>query len=278
MSNIKNSSFYDSGQIFKEVHDLHGKTLRVSDSRSVVGQFFTHFKVEYTINNLPSRVTYYRGTLPHRTSIGCISDVDGSLNETYVLIYSAPDDKKYHLWFNVDDTGTAPVVENSTPIEIPINANDDALVIAMAISLVINSMYKSEFTVSRNNSVVDISTVGLGVTTNSSDVGTGFSIVNTSGTQEQISDIKIQYDGSNPIYKGQILKNYIFNVFSGQFELKEDLSASEEVIWDEISTTFPADNQELYTYKRNSINVQETLVTYSDSTKKKILSVQKTRL
>lgn len=278
MSNIKNSSFYDSGQIFKEVHDLHGKTLRVSDSRSVVGQFFTHFKVEYTINNLPSRVTYYRGTLPHRTSIGCISDVDGSLNETYVLIYSAPDDKKYHLWFNVDDTGTAPVVENSTPIEIPINANDDALVIAMAISLVINSMYKSEFTVSRNNSVVDISTVGLGVATNSSDVGTGFSIVNTSGTQEQISDIKIQYDGSNPIYKGQILKNYIFNVFSGQFELKEDLSASEEVIWDEISTTFPADNQELYTYKRNSINVQETLVTYSDSTKKKILSVQKTRL
>lgn len=278
MSNIKNSSFYDSGQIFKEVHDLHGKTLRVSDSRSVVGQFFTHFKVEYTINNLPSRVTYYRGTLPHRTSIGCISDVDGSLNETYVLIYSAPDDKKYHLWFNVDDTGTAPVVENSTPIEIPINANDDALVIAMAISLVINSMYKSEFTVSRNNSVVDISTVGLGVTTNSSDFGTGFSIVNTSGTQEQISDIKIQYDGSNPIYKGQILKNYIFNVFSGQFELKEDLSASEEVIWDEISTTFPADNQELYTYKRNSINVQETLVTYSDSTKKKILSVQKTRL
>jgi hypothetical protein len=279
MSDIKNSSFYDTGQIFKEVHDLHGKTLRVSDSRSVVGQFYTHFRVEYNTDNLPTKVSYFRGTAPHKTNIGCVSDIAGSLNNSYIRIYSAPDNKAYHLWFNVGDTGVAPVIANSTAIEIPINANDDALVIAMAISLVLNSLYKSEFVVTRNSAVVEIATAGFGVVSNSTNHSIGFSLTNVVGKQEVISNIDIGYEGSHPIYKGQVLKNYIFNVFSGQFELKEDLSSSNvEVSWDEISTTFPSDTQELYTYKNNSISVQETLVTYADSTRKQIVSIQKTRL
>lgn len=279
MSEIKNSSFYDTGQIFKEVHDLHGKTLRVSDSRSVVGQFYTHFRVSYTNDNLPSEVSYFRGTQSHRTEIGCISDVDGSLQNKYIKIFSAPDNKAFHLWFNVDGLGTAPVIENSTPVEIPINSNDDSFVIAMAIYLILNTSYKNEFYVTRANSVVEIATVGLGVVTSSSDFQTGFAISNVLGKQETISNIKIGYEGQHPVYKGQVLKNYIFNVFSGQFELKEDLSSTAiEVSWDELSTTFPAENQELYTYKNNSVPVQETLVTYVDATKKQIVSVQKTRL
>lgn len=279
MSDTKNSSFYDTGQIFKEVHDFHGKTLRVSDSRSVVGQFYTHFRVEYTQNNFPSEVSYFRGTQAHKTTLGCVSDLNGSLQNTYIKIYSAPDNKAFHLWFNVDESGTAPVVANSTAIEIPINSNDDSLVIAMAISLVLNTLHKQDFIVTRNNSVVEIATVGLGIVTNSQDFGTSFALVNTVGKQELISSISIGYEGQDPVYKGQVLKNYIFNVFSGQFELKEDLSSSSvEVAWDEIATTFPATNQELYTYKYNSVAVQETLVTYADSTRKQIVSVQKTRL
>lgn len=278
MSEIKNSSFYDTGQIFKEVHDLHGKTLRVSDSRSVVGQFYTHFRVQYTTDNLPSEVSYFRGTQAHRTSIGCISDVGGSLQNKYIKIYSAPDNKAFHLWFNVDGLGVAPVIANSTAIEIPINSNDDALVIAMAITLVLNTLHKTDFYVTRTNSVIEIATVGLGIVTNTSDHGTGFAVVNTLGKQELISFIEIGYELNNPIYKGQVLKNYIFNVFSGQFELKEDLSSSTvQVSWDEISTTFPTSNTDLHTYKYNSVKVQETLVTYVDASKKQIASIQKTR-
>lgn len=278
MSEIKNSSFYDTGQIFKEVHDLHGKTLRVSDSRSVVGQFYTHFRVTYTEDNLPSEVSYFRGTQAHKTSVGCVSDIGGSLQEKYIKIFSAPDNKAFHLWFNVDGLGVAPVIDNSTAIEIPINANDDALVIAMAITLVLNTLHKTDFYVTRTNSVIEIATVGLGIVTNTSDGGTGFAIVNTVGKQELISFIEIGYELNNPIYKGQVLKNYIFNVFSGQFELKEDLSSSTiEVSWDEISTTFPSEITELHTYKYNSVTVQETLVTYSDGSKRQIVSVQKTR-
>lgn len=279
MSDIKNSSFYDTGQIFKEVHDFHGKTLRVSDSRSVVGQFYTHFRVEYTADNYPSEVSYYRGTQAHKTTIGCVSDLSGSLQNKYIKIYSAPDNKAFHLWFNVDGEGVAPVIANSTAIEIPINSNDDAMVIAMAISLVLNTLHKKDFIVTRNNAVVEIMTSEMGIVTNSQDFATGFALVNTPGKQELISSISIGYVGQDPVYKGQVLKNYIFNIFSGQFELKEDLSSSSvEVVWDEIATTFPAANQELYTYKNNSVAVQETLVTYADSTRKQIVSVQKTRL
>lgn len=278
MSEIKNSSFYDTGQIFKEVHDLHGKTLRVSDSRSVVGQFYTHFRVQYTADNLPSEVSYFRGTQAHRTSIGCVSDINRSLQNKYIKIFSAPDNKAFHLWFNVDGLGIAPVIANSTAVEIPINSNDDALVIAMAITLVLNTMYKNDFYVTRANSVVEIATTGLGIVTNTSDNGTNFALVNYIGKQELISFIQIDYEGTNPIYKGQLLKNYIFNVFSGQFELKEEINAtSTQVVWDEISTTFPEENQELYSYRKDSVLVQEVLVTYVDSTKKVLTSVQKTR-
>jgi hypothetical protein len=278
MSEIKNPSFYDTGQIFKEVHDLHGKTLRVSDSRSVVGQFYTHFRVEYNNDNLPSQVSYFRGTQAHRTSIGCVSDNNRSLQNKYIRIYSAPDNKAFHLWFNVDDLGVAPVIENSTAIEVPINANDDSFVIAMAITLVLNTLHKNDFYVTRTSSAVEIQTHGLGIVSNSSDNGTGFALINAVGKQELISFIEIGYEGQNPVYKGQVLKNYIFNVFSGQFELKEDTtSALVQVIWDEISTTFPAENKDLYTYKNNNATVQQTLVTYVDSTKKQIVSVQKTR-
>lgn len=49
------------------------------------------------------------------------------------------------------------------------------------------------------------------------------------------------------------------------------------VNWDEITTTFPATNQELYTYKKNSVTVQTVLVTYENGSKSIILSMVRTR-
>lgn len=49
------------------------------------------------------------------------------------------------------------------------------------------------------------------------------------------------------------------------------------VSWDEITTTFPATNQELFTYKENSTIVQTVLVTYETDTKKQIIKIEKTR-
>ena len=128
------------------------------------------------------------------------------------------------------------------------------------------------------NSVVDIRTAGLGLVTSSSNFGTGFTITNTSGAQELVGFIQIDYDNSNPVYKGQTLKNYRFNLFTGQFEHREEATVPpNEVLWDEIATTFPSNISELYSYKYNTQVVQDVLVTYVDSTKKLIVSVQKTR-
>jgi hypothetical protein len=49
------------------------------------------------------------------------------------------------------------------------------------------------------------------------------------------------------------------------------------VDWDEIITTFPANQQELYTYKKNSVTVQTVLVTYQNGDKKTILNMTRTR-
>lgn len=51
---------------------------------------------------------------------------------------------------------------------------------------------------------------------------------------------------------------------------------AEQVNWDEIITTFPATNAELYTYKLNSVVVKTVTVIYENDTKKTILSIQKT--
>lgn len=52
---------------------------------------------------------------------------------------------------------------------------------------------------------------------------------------------------------------------------------SSGVEWDEISTTFPSDTQELYTYKKDTVTVQTVFITYQDAAKKIITLIQKTR-
>lgn len=272
------NSQYNSDLIAKEVHDFHGQSIRVSDTRSVISSYYTHFRAEYNLDNQPIQVSYFRGSESHKTTLGCVSDAAGSLQNTYVMLYSAPDNKPFHIWFNVDDLGSDPAPEGSTPIEIQINSNDQASVIAMAISLTLNTLFKDDFTATRMNSVIDIKTTGLGLVTSSSNFGTGFTINNASGAQELVGFIEIDYDNSNPVYKGQTLKNYRFNLFTGQFEHREEATVPpNEVLWDEIATTFPSDISELYSYKYNAQVVQDVLVTYADSTKKLIVSVQKTR-
>ncbi len=49
------------------------------------------------------------------------------------------------------------------------------------------------------------------------------------------------------------------------------------VEWDEIVTTFPATNQELFTYKFETNIVQTVLATYESDQKKTVIKLEKTR-
>jgi hypothetical protein len=225
MSENKNS-FYDPGLIVKEVHDFFAQAIRVRDTNSLNSQYFTHFSATYDANNNPTQVIYYRGVTSHITNIGCLADSASSLNNKYFSIRACPSNQKYHLWFNVDGAGVAPVVADSTPIEIDISVNDPAVVVAAAIRLTINLLYSKIFTVTQLNATLEIRTIGFGVCSNSADVNTGFAVANTQGTQVVTDTINISYSGTDPIFNGQVLKGYKYDIWGGSFEPASAVSAS----------------------------------------------------
>lgn len=47
------------------------------------------------------------------------------------------------------------------------------------------------------------------------------------------------------------------------------------VSWDSLQVQFPANNQDLWKYYKNSTQVLEILVTYEDSTKRQIVGIQR---
>lgn len=217
-------SYLDPGGVAKNVHDRYGQAIRTTDAISVIKSKYTHFRASYNLDNQPTQVTYYRGTKPHTSNIGCVADISGSLNNKYFQIYSAPDEQAYHVWFNVDGLGVDPAPANSLPIQVSINSNDPGLVVATAITLTVNSLFSDKFRATRINSVSEIITIGYGVVSNTADVNTTFAITNSPGEQELLTDLVINYESGDPIYNGQVLKDYRFEIFTGLFKHKEEIS------------------------------------------------------
>lgn len=269
------SSSYGSDLIIKEVHDYYGQALRTIDTRSVVNSFYTHFRVEYNSSSKPVVVNYYRGTNPHKTTFNATS-ASPLLDGAYFKIYSGPDNRLWVIWFNIDGTSIQPIVPEAEYIEISVNSGDSAEVVALAITLILNNLHKDIFSVTRNGINLEIKTVELAEVTNSDEGTTPFVFSQISGTQELVQKVEIKYQGNDPIYKGQLLKNYQFNIFKGTFEINDVGSDGED--WDEILTTFPTPESELFTYRLGGTTVQTILVTYLDSTKLTTISVQKTRI
>jgi hypothetical protein len=226
---------YDPGLIAKEVTDFWGQYVRVRDTKSVVTGYFSHFRTTYNNLNQPTIVSYYRGTKEHTTSVGCLADSSGSLNNKYFTIRNDPDNAKYHVWFNVSGAGVNPAPANSTGIEIPIDTNDSAEIVATAIKLVINSLFSNVFSCIKTGSVVEIKTQGLGLITNSADFNSSFTISNVAGAQELVSQINITYQNGNPVYNGQEMIGYVFNPFTGNFDLRTS-DAEETLRVDEVSS------------------------------------------
>jgi len=222
----KDISQYGSDLIAREVHDFYGQHIRVRDTNSLNNQYFTHFSATYDVNNNPTEVTYFRGTTNHITNIGCSDDVSGSLNNKYFSIRECPSNRKYHVWFNVNGNGITPIVTDSTPIEVAISTNDPAFVVATAIRLTINLLYSKIFTVTQLNASLEIKTVGFGVCSNTININTGFTISNIAGTQVVTDTVSLTYSGNNPIYNGQVLKDYRYNIWGGFFEPSSSTSIS----------------------------------------------------
>lgn len=276
IENIEKLSQLDFGGVLKDVHSFPGHYLRVKDSLTIVKQHYDYLTATYDTNGQPNQVKYYVGLTQHESKINILEDINSSLNNKYFFIFEGRSDRKFHVWYNVNGAGVDPLPSNSTGIEITINANDLSVIVTYATELVLNSnTFKQYFSAKRAGSTLYITAVKSGLTSNSVDINTGFSIVNTPGSSELVQVVDIFYNGSNPIFEGQELKNYYYNIFKGSFEKNQ--AATTNAIWNSITTTFPSTTSELYTYKLDTTVVQTILVHYENSTKKVIINVEKTR-
>lgn len=207
------NSQYDPGLIAKEVHDFFGQSIRTVDTRSVISGYFTHFRADYNSDSDPTKVSYFRGTKPYITKITFTVPTSGS----YFVLHSAPENQRYLVWYNVDGTGTAPVT-SAKLIQINISSSDTPEIVALVTQITLSNLYAQLFTfTAKNGTTLEIRTTGLGVVDPSLDVNTGFTITGTDGEQDLVDEITISYIGADPIYNGQVLKGYNYDIYSGKF-------------------------------------------------------------
>jgi hypothetical protein len=290
VEDVEGTSQYDGQQVLKDVHSLPGHYLRTKDAFSLVTAHFDSFQVTYDSNNNPTFISYLVGITPHLTTIGLSGDVNGSLQDTGFIISSSKKEKRFAIYYTVSGQGSAPSMDGVTNIEVPLELDDSGQIVALATKLALEKT--CEFDIKTFNSVLEIKTKELGITNNTILLpNSSFLIQNTSGEVEKVEEVNISYsDSGYPIWQGQELKEHKYNIYTAKFETlvadytdvygKKSLNVvnSDEVVWDEIVTSFPDTTSELYTYRFEQNTVQTVLVTYANGSRSSILSVVKTRV
>lgn len=133
------------------------------------------------------------------TNIETVSDIAGSLNNTYFIFYSALDATQYYCWINVNGAGSDPA-PGGTGVEVTVSTNASTKDVRDAIITAINTGISSNVRARIvGTSILEISNQGYGVTTATADNDTGFTftqIEQGSGYTLAASTI-ITYDGNN---------------------------------------------------------------------------------
>lgn len=111
------------------------------------------------------------------TSVQCVADVAGSLNNKYFLLNAAEDSTEYYVWFNVNSLGVDPAVAGKTGLEVALATNATASAVASAIQTVVDA--EADFVASAATSFVTIENADPGSTTDATAVNSGFTILVT---------------------------------------------------------------------------------------------------
>lgn len=261
VEDVTGTSQYGGLQVLKDAHSLPGHYIRTKESLTVVQPHFDTFSVTYDGNNNPSEICYSAGTSPHLTTIGVLEDNNSSLSGTYFIISTALKEARYAIYYVVDGVGTAPSLDGVINLRVEIQQNDPSQIVATATDIVLRTVFQG-FRIRRANSVLEIETVGLGITHDTIDVGTGFLISNTPGTEEIVQKVLLEYSASgNPIWQSQELVGYEYNVYTGRFEL-----ANADIDLGDIIST----DCEIINYDIALKDIEES-ITIPDGTKKFIL-------
>lgn len=138
------------------------------------------------------------------STIQTIANTGGILNNTALYLRPAHDTATYVPWFNSSGAGSQPDLGDYTYIEVPINDEDDAATVAIALDAAIAAL-SSDFTTMTVDDLITVTNVNIGVTSDLSDESTGFTLnVTTQGVDEHILAGRYIW-----IYSGQDRDRYI---------------------------------------------------------------------
>lgn len=88
---------------------------------------------------LQGDILYFVATaIAEVSTIECVADVAGSLNDTYFYINTP--ENEYYVWFNADAGGTDPEVAGKTGVEVAISEDDTADTVAAAVKTALDAL------------------------------------------------------------------------------------------------------------------------------------------
>ena len=206
----KEFSQYDPGGVLKSAHDDNNQALRITNANTSVPSKYSRVELTYNASGSVTNAKFYQGTFAEWRELTFVSDVSGSLNNTYFTLYSENDESLYHVWYNVNGAGVDPAPANSISIEVQINTDEVKEIVCLATKLALDNI--EDFKVERSLfDKLKIDNTRKGLTTNSVDNGTGFDFnITQQGQETLLKSVDIPYDG---------VVKHIFNTQEKKFEV-----------------------------------------------------------
>jgi len=198
-SKKKDNSRLDEVQQRRNAYLPEENAAGVIKANSLVPARFTRIDLTYDVSDNVTKAIYYDDNIQEESEVRTIADVSSSLNNTYFILYSARDETKYHVWYNVGAAGTDPAPASSTAIEIAISADDAAAVVALATQQIVNleDDFDAILEPASSDRLIITNEVG-GSSTDTADFDTGFSFSSLSaGDNRIVATLIMEYDVSD---------------------------------------------------------------------------------
>jgi len=206
----KKQSQLDLGGVLRSAHDDPAQALRTVNGITSVPSSYSNVALTYNAQGSVTRAIFYEGTQAQLTEITAAADIGGSLNNQYITIYSENNESQYHVWFNVNSSGTDPAPSGSIGVEVQLNTNDSVKIVATAMNFVLRHLH--DFCVVQVEQKVRVENSRKGVANLTVDSGTGFALTTIeTGSQRLLKVIDIPYDG---------ITKYLYNNQDRRFEVE----------------------------------------------------------
>jgi len=220
----------DPGSVLKSAHDFDSDSFKMINGITSVPSDYSEVALTYNAAGSVTNAKFWKSIKSEISEILTKNDVAASLNNRYFPLYSTDNNALYHVWYNVSGGGVDPSPINSTGIEIKIETNDNASIIALATALIINTF--KDFSAKANNNKVRIENIELGETTSITDFDTGFTFSTVqNGTKDLIKSIDIPFSDD---------VRYVYNQEERKFEVEAGIDSSgNKKVFLVASTTSP---------------------------------------